>query len=275
MNVRTSYRGGKGIHQRLADRKIHGVSIFFKTNFLLLKRSFFIFLILAVGYGSWHWMCHSRYFCLNKILVEGGPHMSHEDLLRLTGLTSRTNILAVNLDSIKSAIERYPWVKKAEVRRRLPDRLIIMIKERVPVAAMESGGKMYLVDGTGAVFKEAAPAEVGSLPVITGADHMDAKRGILSGFAMKALELITMAGQGTRTLGAGNIKKIIITNNGDLMLYTVDHDTLIHFKAHNIKTQFARAEKILFQLYRSGKYERVASIDLDYGQDMAVARLKD
>lgn len=277
MHIRMGYKTNRSTYQRTGNRKpFHKRGSFFsKATLVLFKKIFLFSLVLAGVYGSWNWLHNCQGFYLSKILVEGNRHLSHEELLKLTDLTSRTNLLNINPKTVEAALERHPWVKDAVVRRKLPDKLIITIKERVPIAILNSNNKMYLVDNSGAIFKEMKPDEAQALPIITGADPEDIRRGSLSGASIKAVELITMAGQGARTLGANNIKKIHIADSNNLILYTADHGIAIHFKTQDIKTQFARAEKILFQLYRSGNYERVASVELDYNQNMAVARLRD
>lgn len=257
------------IGARKSARLSIGAGIGFLKNFVIVG------LALAVFYGSWHWMANSQYLCLNKILVEGGRHISHEELLRLTGLTSRVNLLKIDLKSVAAAIEKYPWVERASLRRKWPNQLIVAIKERTPVAILNSNNKMYLVDRSGCVFKEMSPGDAGPLPVITGVAAGDLKDNKLSGTAKKAIELIAMASQGARTLGANNIKEIHIVDTDNLIVYTADHGVPIHFQAQDLKTQFARAEKILFQLYRSGNYERATKVELNYGPDMAIAKLRD
>lgn len=276
MNIRTA-RDNKCSYQRVYGRRssLNARPFPFIISLASLKKVAICAVVLASVYGSWYWMSHSQYLCLNKIVVEGGHHLSHDELLRLTCLTSRTNLLRVSLRTVEGAIGRYPWVESATAKRKLPDQLAITIKERIPIAILNSNNKMYLVDRSGYVFKEMTPDDTLTLPVISGAMSNDIKGRRLSGASMRAIELVTMAGRGARTLGANNIKKINISNSGDLMLYTADHGICIHFKSEDIKMQFARAEKILFQLYRSGNYERVASIDLDYDNNMALARLRD
>ena len=277
MNIRTGCRDNRCAYQKTGGRKpLRNARHFpFRMSLASFKKIVLLSVVVAAGYGLWHWMSHSQGFCLNKIFVNGSQHLSRGELLKLTGLTSRINILNISPKSVETAIERYPWVKEAVTRRKLPDQLIITIKEHIPIAILDSNNKMYLVDDAGDVFKEMTPGEAQTLPVITGVDPGDIRSGSLSGASLKAIELIKMAGQGSRTLGANNIKKIHIADSDNLMLYTADHGISIHFKTQDIKTQFARAEKILFQLYRSGNYEGVASIELDYGQGMAVARLRD
>ncbi|MGQ9813170.1 MAG: cell division protein FtsQ/DivIB [Dissulfurimicrobium sp.] len=277
MNIRMGNRDNRGAYQKTWHRKpLRNARPFpFRFSLALFKKIILLSLVLMAGYGLWHWMSHNQDFCLNKILVKGDQHLSHEELLKLTGLTSRINLLNISPKSVEAAIERYPWVKDAVVRRKLPDQLIITIKEHIPIAILDFNNKMYLVDESGDVFKEATPEEAKTLPVITGADPGDIKARSLSGVSLKAIELIRMARHGARILGVNNIKKIHIADSNNLIVYTTDHGISIHFKTQDIKIQFARAEKILFQLYRSGNYEKVASIELDYAQDMAIARLRD
>jgi cell division protein FtsQ len=44
------------------------------------------------------------------------------------------NFFTVNLDAVRAAFEKLPWVRKAEVRRRWPDGLELAIEEHVAAA---------------------------------------------------------------------------------------------------------------------------------------------
>lgn len=85
-------------------------------------------------------------------------------------VTARTvvngNFFTVNIEAARSAVEKLPWVRHAEVRRQWPDRLELRIEEHVPVARWRStDGEPRLVNAYGEVF-------VGSidlpLPVFSG-----------------------------------------------------------------------------------------------------------
>jgi cell division protein FtsQ len=233
-----------------------------------------VFLVFG-GLYAWNYLAHSYVFCIQSIRIEPSRHLNEEEILKLSGLSSTTNILNMDVHAVERAVEANPWVEKASVERRFPSAVHISVKEHVPVAVVSLGNKAYMVNASGVLFRELNPSEpTDGLPVITGLKQDSVRQGRLPAEAINSMELLKMAQKGARTLGVGNIKEIHVSESGELTVYTVDKGVPILFSATDVKQQFARAENILFHLYKSGNYDRLQAIDLDYGKDRAVARLK-
>jgi cell division protein FtsQ len=90
-----------------------------------------------------------------------------------TALTG--NFFTVDLDSVRNAFERLPWVRRAEVRRVWPDGLELALEEHVAVARWQHAeGEPTLVNSHGEVFVALAPANA-RLPSFTGPDGSSAR----------------------------------------------------------------------------------------------------
>src|SRR4030042_2001295 len=61
-----------------------------------------------------------------------------------------------------------PWIRHVSVGREFPGRLVIVIQGRKPVALLEKGNALYLLDNDGTPFKKLEAGEVNDLPVLTG-----------------------------------------------------------------------------------------------------------
>ena len=234
--------------------------------------------IVLVGFFMCrHWACQSDLFRVCQVLVKGCDRVTEEEVLQLSDVTAQDNLLSLDLKSIATSIEAHPWVHTVEVRKKLPDHLMITIKERTPVALLNSD-KMYLVDEQGKIIDELSAEDPVSLPIITGIDPKNIKNHQIKESPnhqiQKALELISMASKGTRTLGVNNISQIDIAKKHTLILYTSDSGIPFHFDTENLSAQFSKAEKVLYQLYRSGTYKKAAKVDLDYGPGQALTSLK-
>jgi cell division septal protein FtsQ len=229
--------------------------------------------VFASGYGCWNWMCGSHLFRVSKVHISGCNHLSHEEILRLSGVTPQTNLLALDLESTAASIRVQPWVRAVEIRRKFPDQLFIDLKEHNPVASLTLDSP-YLVGETGEIFLESDSGEKPALPEIDGLTPEDIKHSRLQGPALRVLDLIAMASKGMRTLGSNNISRIHLEDDGGLLVYTADSGIPVRFGTEDLAGQFARAEKILFQLYRSGMYDKIAMVELDYGPGRSLARLK-
>lgn len=76
------------------------------------------------------------------------------------------NFFTVNLDTVRGAFEKLPWVRTASVRRRWPDGLELTLEEHVAVARWQRAeGDSQLVNSYGELFAASAEA---SLPAFAG-----------------------------------------------------------------------------------------------------------
>jgi cell division protein FtsQ len=251
----------------LWTRLIFPVSWFIHPKILVAMAS--ACLVLVGLFECWHSVCRSELFRVSQVLVKGCDRVTEEEILQLSDVTDQDNLLSLDLKSIATSIEAHPWIHTVEVKRKLPDHLMITIKEHIPVALLNSD-KMYLVDKKGEIIDELSTKERFSLPIITGIDPKNIKNHQIQ----KALELISMASKGARTLGVNNISQIHIAKRDTLILITDDSSIPFYFDTENLRAQFSKAEKILYQLYRSGIYKKVAKVELDYGPGQALASLK-
>jgi len=78
------------------------------------------------------------------------------------------NFFTVDLDQARAAFEKLPWVRRAELRRRWPDGLELVLEEHVAVARWQRAeGEQQFVNTYGEVFA-ATPAAEPALPVFAG-----------------------------------------------------------------------------------------------------------
>ncbi|MDD5475855.1 MAG: FtsQ-type POTRA domain-containing protein [Syntrophales bacterium] len=130
-----------------------------------------IFLTAIVGltmvYG-YNFIISSEYFNLKDTTVRGISHVSEEEVLTLSGINDDTNILTANLDRMRSRIKTNPWVKDVRMGREMPDRLVIEIEERRPVALVSHEKNFYIMDDEGTIFKNLDHDDQVDLPVMTG-----------------------------------------------------------------------------------------------------------
>lgn len=128
------------------------------------------------------------------------------------------NIFRINLKNISDSIQKvYPDAKDVSVRIALPDKLLISMKFRRPVAIVKDG-KLYPVDEEGYVLPSMDASSLGALPVIEGVGiRYDERKGKRSNSRnlQYALELIResrrhrfMTEQGLASINASDPKDI-------------------------------------------------------------------
>ncbi|MFW5967588.1 MAG: cell division protein FtsQ/DivIB [Persicimonas sp.] len=111
------------------------------------------------------------YFELDEIEVSGVEYADGDALLEDAGLIEGLNAFDVDVDRAEEAIEADPWVERARVERRLPDRVAVSVEEYRPAGVLVDDG-YQLVDADGDFVKEIeADDPVDELlerPLITG-----------------------------------------------------------------------------------------------------------
>lgn len=108
-------------------------------------------------------------FRLQALTVEGREMTSRDDLLGALDAEAGTPIATIDVAKAREKIEALPWVKRAQIERRLPDTIHVMLEERIPYALWQRGKRYTLVDNDGHTIIDVRQAEV-SLPLIVGRD---------------------------------------------------------------------------------------------------------
>ena len=121
----------------------------------------------ALGQGMAGQLAHAG-FKLNALHVEGATPMAQADIVRASGLYRDAPILGLDLNEVRTRIERVGWVKTVRVVRLLPDTLVIAVTQRPTVAVWQNQGRLRVVDDHGVVIPEADPARFSDLPLVVG-----------------------------------------------------------------------------------------------------------
>jgi cell division protein FtsQ len=133
--------------------------------FLLLGAIVFVTTALVIGYDR---VLRSPALEIRETVVKGCKELTEKEILTLASIRSSTNLLTVNQDAIARRIRANPWVRNVFVGREFPGRLVIAVREKRPVALLNKGNGLFLVDDEGKTFKKLEAGEESDLPVLTG-----------------------------------------------------------------------------------------------------------
>ncbi|MFZ0614416.1 MAG: FtsQ-type POTRA domain-containing protein [Desulfobacterales bacterium] len=106
------------------------------------------------------------------ITVTGNRHLSREEVCERAGIRPGANILAVNTVAARKRLLADPWIAEVQIRRDIPDKIHVAIREHHALAVVDLGRK-FLLDDDGSIFKEVAPPEADNLPVVAGLRYAD------------------------------------------------------------------------------------------------------
>ncbi|MBV9463333.1 MAG: FtsQ-type POTRA domain-containing protein [Verrucomicrobiae bacterium] len=236
-----------------------------------------IFLSVLTAAGCWklaqiggrRMFSENSHFVLRRLTVENkGALLSEKEILSHAGVSKGENLFEIDLKQVRANLELLPQVRKVEVKRHLPDQLVIQVLERVPVARITSeegaGWDTYEVDTTGFVM---AGTER-SLPVIVGAKVADLHVGnaVASPEIFSAISLLQKC-EATTLNAFLDVATVDVSHDGMLLVQTADGMKLkvgLEYLDQNLR----RLEFILNDARHRGL--KVASADLTVDRDVPV-----
>ena len=200
----------------------------------------------------------SSYFSIREISVRGVKELTEKDILAAAKIRMRSNILSVNTDAVAKRISVNPWVKSVYVGRELPDRLVLEVRERTPVALVKQAGALYLMDVDGFVFKKLSRADEVDLAILSGVDVRAKSASALVGEALKLLERLSAEDQHTFL---GEVSEIHVDEVFGLSILT---DKGLHLKLgrENFAGKLNQLQVVLADLEKRGLKNGHLFVDL-------------
>jgi cell division protein FtsQ len=74
----------------------------------------------------------------------------------------------VDLALVRERLIKFPWIQDAQVSRKLPNTLRILIVERQPAAVWQNHGRLMLVDASGVALEPVSREAMPDLPLLIG-----------------------------------------------------------------------------------------------------------
>ena len=108
-----------------------------------------------------------RYFAVRAIEIEGLERLDASKVRMWLGMVEGSSIWQASPQELQARLEAQPAIASAEVRRYLPDRLKVTVRERRPRAVLRTASGYFLIDQTGAVLDPAASGEANELPIVS------------------------------------------------------------------------------------------------------------
>ena len=227
--------------------------------------------IMAVLSGSfvfmYNYLYNSPYLKLKKIVVEGVNDATKNEVIKRSGLKGDLSIVAINLDEIRQSIEEHPWIRSVKIRRQFPDSIIIQVVKQQPVAIINAK-KLYYINNHGEIFKQVEDSEFVDLPVLTGIldDGFSAEENI-----KLACQILEFLENQKRPLSLTKLSEIHFWGDGDVSLYFDQMPIEIKTEWAEIKNKINPLKKVLADLNKTGRIDKVAWIDLNYSNGIMVS----
>jgi cell division septal protein FtsQ len=114
------------------------------------------------------------FFRIRRVEIAGLQYLAPGKVIAALELDARSSVFD-DLGAANSGLRALPGIQSAEVRRRLPGTLEIIVEEAVPVALAPRGAGMALLDSSGKVLPFDPAATAPDLPIAASADRVVAR----------------------------------------------------------------------------------------------------
>lgn len=217
---------------------------------------------IAVGvpfgiFAAYLHIVSTPYFALDDIRVHGLELLEEDAVLRKAGVTRGMNVFDVDLEVMKQRLEAQPWIRKAELEKRLPATLEITVEERSAAAVLIDGASYVLLDADGEPFKTLEPTdavdELLQLPLVTGISRAEATAQPGQTLVVEAMEVVRLAGEN----GLPEISEVHIDPVMGLSLVPTDSGIEIRLGRGRYKERMERLRAVFATIEQEGR-------DVDY-----------
>jgi hypothetical protein len=135
----------------------------------------------------------ATWLTVKNVMVSGHNQVPRAEVLDYLKLAPHATLLSVNPRHLAMRLEAHPWIKRADVKRVLPNALHVYIVERQAAAVLRSFAMTLLLDEEGHPLSVLSESMEPGLPILVG---LNAKR-LMSG----ERELIKVAQRGVEVAG--------------------------------------------------------------------------
>lgn len=214
--------------------------------------------------SSWRFSIESG----ENIELRGLRHVVRSQAMEVLGGDIGRNIFFVKLAEQKKQLEDIPWIESATLMRLLPNRIAVQISERTPVAFVQVGSKIHLIDAHGVVMEMPKNPTPYSFPVIVGmndAEPLSTRAARMKIYAMLIKELDSDGGNYSKDVSEvdlsdpEDVRVTVSDPAGAVMLYLGSSNFLGRYKLYAAHAGEWRQQ-----------FQKLESVDLRYERQIIV-----
>jgi len=246
------------------------MSFFGQLGFGLIKIFLFFLGLGALSLAfitGYQFLSSSSYFRLNNIVVAGVSDDFREELIKISGIKEKENLLSIESSTIRKNIERHPWIKSVCLKKEFPHTLYIKAEneEAVAIVILET---MSFMDKEGIIFKDVESDDCIDFPVVTGLSQGDAKNGAKLKRVASLLNAIHLC---AFPLLIKNLSEIHVEEDGAFVVYFKKLPFKVFFGRDDFERKIGSLIDIINHLRTTYRLDQARSIDLNYIDRAVVA----
>lgn len=245
-NKKTSVNTNKNM-QNAKKKLTKQQQIAIKKKKAILKIVKVLTLIIVI-IGVSIYVALSPLFNIKEINVTGNSKLSKEEIISLSELKTDENTFKVSKKNIKNKVKANAYIENVKIRRKLPDKVEIIIVERVATYMIPFANSYIYINNQGYMLeitsqKAEMPAIVG---ISTPEEELHEGQRLISEDLVKLGEVLQIMESANANELVDLITKIDISNRQDYILTLEKEKKAIHLgDVSNLSTKMAYVKKIL------------------------------
>lgn len=254
---------GRGVHPRTEKSGVHAGRYIILAA-LLCALGWFI-VKPAVGRVT-----ELPVFTVCRVTVEGAERLDRNRIIETADITPGSNIFHVDLKKASLRLGKEFAVKDFTVYRRLPDTIVIRVRERKPVALI-SAGRLIGVDADGVRLPHIGADMAESLPIITGIDGGESsladpavRNRLLSG--LRLLDAIASRSPAVHK----RISEINVSSLSGMRINLIDTGLEVIIGENGWGEKLPNLERVIDQVI--GRMDSVKTVDMRFGGKIFVKK---
>lgn len=181
---------------RLGEKRNFSEEKLFQKVFKgIIRISFQVFLgllILFIMHELYIEIIEDPFFIVKEIDVKGCERLNPAEIISTAKIEWSSNILKLNLKEMARRLEHNPWIEEVSIRKVFPDKILIQIKERHPLAIIQLED-FYYIDSNGVIFSPVGDKDRYNFPILTG--FKNKTNQLAEDLILKGIEFLKIAEQ--------------------------------------------------------------------------------
>lgn len=205
-------------------------------------------ILIGILIGTLIYILLSPLFNIKDVTVTGNNKLSREEIISLSEIRTEENIFKTSKNDIKNRIKTNPYVENVKIRRKLPDKVEIIVVERVATYMLPFANSYVYINNQGYMLE--ITSQKANLPIITGfstpEENLHEGERLLSEDLVKLGEVLQIIESANANGIQELITKIDISNRQDYTIMLEKEKKLVHMgDVSNLSTKMSYINKII------------------------------
>lgn len=204
----------------------------------------------------------SNIFNLTKVEIIGNTTLKDDQIIDLEKLVTNKNIFTYNLKKVRKEIVNNPYIEDAQVKIKLPNKIVITVKEIDIVAVLFNGNEYCYIDSSGNLIEKINNLEENNDKIICSVDYTLSNNSITFKNQKEKDGILKVLNIIKSEYLEKEVKQIEYTNEDEINIITKYGTKFLIVDDKELEYNIARASKILVDL--QSKKINDGIVDLTY-----------